>query len=318
MVEQGCLASLDGLIWLRTGHQVAAKFNQHQTTVSRNSRKCAKIFGISLERQAAEWQVIGDQKLLALQRKVHQHVRFQSNQPLRLDAQHWSGPLLCAPAPTGWILGNLNFLEYQRPEQLLRKRIIDAWLTSYPDTPDQDPDLATIRLSTMPMYLVVQAGHPLLALGDAVSFADVARYPLLPLPEQAFPKFQRMLKAMGLDPDPSTSEPLAADNVACQERIEDLMVGFSSPQTLPLFGEEIRILPLNLPIEVGDALVVRREFSEFPQIQALIDLLRNRLTELAKTTPDLCVLEAGQDEAVQDEGVQDEVVPVALGRLSQV
>jgi len=297
MVEQGCLASMDGLIWLRTGHQVAAKFNQHQTTVSRNSRKCAKIFGISLERQAAEWQVIGDQKLLTLQRKVHQHLRFQSGQSLRLDAQHWSGPLLCTPAPKGWILGNLNFLDYQRPEQLLRERIIDAWLASYPDTPDQDPDLASIRLSTMPMHLVVQAGHPLLALGDAVSFADVARYPLLPLPEQTFPKFQRILKAIGLDPDPSRLEYLAAANLPGKERIEELVVGFSSPQTLPLYGEDIRILPLSLPIEVGDALVVRREFCEFPQIQGLIDLLRNRLSELAKTTPDLCVLEGARDQA---------------------
>jgi hypothetical protein len=103
-----------------------------------------------LKRQAAEWQVIGDQRLLSLQRRVHQHVRFQSSQPLRLDAQHWSGPQLLTPAPTGWILGNLNFLEYQRPEQLLRERIIDAWLASYADTP--------IRIRILPPF--ASAGCP--------------------------------------------------------------------------------------------------------------------------------------------------------------
>jgi hypothetical protein len=41
---------------------------------------------------------------------------------------------------------------------------------------------------------------------------------------------------------------------------------------------------------VGDALVVRREFSHYPQIQRLASYLRERLTELALMTPDLAVL----------------------------
>jgi len=138
---------MDGLIWLRTGHQVAAKFNHHQTTVSRNSRKCAKAFGISLERVHSEWQVIGDRRLLNLERRVHQHMRFKSGNSLRLDAQHWSGSLLGPPPPSGWILGNLNFQEYQRPLQLMQERIIDAWITSYPDgSPPIPMRLAMIQI----------------------------------------------------------------------------------------------------------------------------------------------------------------------------
>ena len=68
------------------------------------------------------------------------------------------------------------------------------------------------------------------------------------------------------------------------------MVGFATPLTLPLYGESCQALPLRLPIEVGDALVVRREFTHYPQIQGLAGYLRNRLTELALTTPDLTVL----------------------------
>ena len=290
MVEQDCLASMDGLIWLRTGHQVAAKFNHHQTTVSRNSRKCAKAFGISLERVHSEWQVIGDRRLLNLERRVHQHMRFKSGNSLRLDAQHWSGSLLGPPPPSGWILGNLNFQEYQRPLQLMQERIIDAWITSYPDAPSHDPDLATIRLSKMPMLLVVYAGHPLLELGEAVRFQDVSRYPLLPLPDHAYPKFEQTLKACGLSLDPSQSERPSHGTCASQGPIEDLMVGFATPLTLPLYGESCQALPLRLPIEVGDALVVRREFTHYPQIQGLAGYLRNRLTELALTTPDLTVL----------------------------
>lgn len=290
MVQQDCLASMDGLIWLRTGHHVASKFNQHQTTVSRNSRKCAKAFEISLERVSSEWQVIGDQKLLNLERKVHQYVRFKSGDFLRLDAQHWSGSLLGTPPPSGWILGNLNFLEYQRPLQLMQERIIDAWITSYPDAPSNDPDLATIHLSKMPMVLVVNAGHPLLELGGAVTFKDVSRYPLLPLPDHAFPKFEQTLRACGLSLDPSQSNRQSHQTCAGEGPIEDLMVGFSTPLTLPIYGESCEVLPLKLPIEAGDALVVRREFTHYPQIQRLTDYLRNRLTELALTTPDLTVL----------------------------
>jgi hypothetical protein len=300
MVDQDCLASMDGLIWLRTGHHVASKFNQHQTTVSRNSRKCARAFEISLERVNSEWQVIGDLKLLNLERRVHQYVRFKSGDFLRLDAQHWSGSLLGTSPPSGWILGNLNFLEYRRPLQLMQERIIDAWITSYPDAPGNDPDLATIQLSKMPMVLVVKAGHPLLDLGDAVTFQDVSRYPLLPLPDHAFPKFEQTLRACGLSLDPSQSDRISNATRAGKGSIEDLMVGFSTPLTLPLYGEDCQVLPLRLPIEVGDALVVRREFAHYPQIQWLADYLQNRLTELALTTPELTVLTGNCTEIAVD------------------
>ncbi len=303
MVERDCLACLDGLLWLRSGHKVASKFNLHQTTVSRNSRKCAKIFDITLERIAAEWQVVGDQKLLNLERRVHQYVRFQSGEPLRLEAQHWSQPLLSTPSPQGWIPGNLNFLEYQRPLQLLQEGIIDAWITSYPDTPAQDPTLVTIHLSKMPLLLVVEANHPLAQLGDAVTFKEVSRYPLLPLPNQAFPTFEQALGSCGLSLDPSQSERPARSADAGQDPIEDLMVGFATPLTLSLYGATYQALPLRLPIDVGDALVVRKDFAAYPQIQQLAAHLRSTLRTLALTTADLWVLDADPSEIKPECGV---------------
>ena len=97
-----------------------------------------------------EWELIGDTTSLDLERKVHQRWRWEKQQPLRLEAQHWSGPALCHPVPEGWISGNFDFFDYQRPIELLRKGVIDTWVASYPDIPDHDDvEIASIRLNRM-------------------------------------------------------------------------------------------------------------------------------------------------------------------------
>jgi hypothetical protein len=60
---------------------------------------------------------------------------------------------------------------------------------------------------------------------------------------------------------------------------------------LPLYGEAVAELPLELPMVVGDALLIRREFSDSPQTHDLAAQLRQRLRKLALTTPDVVVLE---------------------------
>ena len=280
MVWVELLEALDGLIWLRTGHQVAARFNLNQSTVSRNSKKCAEEFCLSLVRRQSEWSLEGDPTLLNLERYVHQVSRWRENKPLRLEAQHWSAPLLCAPIPNGWIAGCLNYLEYERPLKLLKERVIDAWITSYPDAlSDDDPDFTAIRLSRLPLLLVVQEGHPLLKLGNQMTFADVARFPFLPLPSGSFPKVQNVLEKLGLWH--KTSGPTEFDWRGRSD-IEDLMVGFATPLALPLYGESFVALPLQVPVEVGDALVVAKEWVDAPQIHQLVSLLRSRLEILAK------------------------------------
>jgi hypothetical protein len=73
--------------------------------------------------------------------------------------------------------------------------------------------------------------------------------------------------------------------------VEDLLVGFSTPLALPLYGESVVELPLKLPMAVGDALMIRREFRDSPQAHDLASQLRQRLRKLASTTPDVEVLE---------------------------
>ncbi len=229
VVELDWLTALDGLIWLRTGHQVEAKLGIGQSNVSRLSRKCAEIFGLSLARGGSEWNLKGDTTLLNLERRVHQAVRWSLGRPLRLEAQHWSGPLICEPAPAGWIAGCFHFHEYERPLQLLREGVIDAWVASYPDVPAAtDPTIACIGLSRMPIWLLVDQSHPLLELGEQVTFADVADYPCMPLPDGAFPKFQVVLAACGLW-NGGTEERIRNPAWFGQVNSEDLLVGFATP-----------------------------------------------------------------------------------------
>lgn len=292
LVELECLAALDGLIWLRTGHHAAAKLNASQSFISRQSRKCAEVFELELERVHSEWQLRGDLTLLNLERKVHQLARWRGAAPLRLEAQHWAAQLLNPAAPQGWIPGNCNYLEYHRPLELLRQGTIDAWIASYPDCPDHDdPDLAVIPLSRMPMLLVVQADHPLLALGQRLTLADVARYPILPLPDSAFPKCQRVLEDCGLwrgaaDPPPAWQG---------QSGLDDLLVGYATPLTLSLYGEGIRVLPLRLPLEVGDTLLLPRAHLHYPQARQLLADLQLRLRQLAHHLPEVVLELPGQD-----------------------
>ena len=282
MVELDCLASLDGLLWLRTGAHVAEKFNCNQSTVSRNSRKCLDIFELEIFKKNSEWQLNGDLRLLNLERKVHQQVRWLGGRPLRLESQHWSAPLLSDHHPKGWIRGNFNYQEYHRPFELLQDRVIDAWIASYPDTPaSNDPTMITIPLSRMPMLLVVKHGHPLLELGSQISFADIAAYPRLPLPEGAFPRFEAALNHCGLgsQTDPSPQRQRSAKHNTTQ--IEDLLVGFATPLSLPLYGANWQALPLRLPIDVGDALVVPRVYRHATPTTQLLSLLLSRLKKLA-------------------------------------
>jgi hypothetical protein len=77
MVSLDLLSSFDGMIWLQSGRKVGELFEQHQTTISRNQKKCAQVFGIKLQKVRNNWQPQGDSLLLQLERMVHQVARLQ-------------------------------------------------------------------------------------------------------------------------------------------------------------------------------------------------------------------------------------------------
>lgn len=291
MIDQCTLAALDGLIWLRKGGSVAEKFDCSQSTISRNAKKCLAEFCLQAKRIDGEWQLKGDTTIINMERKVHQFARWQGRSALRLEAQHWSGPLFCKPAPANWILGNFDFLEYKRPIQLLREGVIDAWLASYPDCPDDDdPDLACFRLNRLPLYLLVADGHPLLDLGDGVTMQDVARFPSLALPDGAFPIFQAQAEAIGLWNTPQKLLRFEQERWYGKMEAGALVVAYATPLSLGFFETKLKQLPLEVPIEVGDALLVRRDFATYPQTLALKDLLLERMGQLASQRSDITLL----------------------------
>ena len=55
------------------------------------------------------------------------------------------------------------------------------------------------------------------------------------------------------------------------------MVGIANPITLSLYGPQTVVLPLQLPITVGDALVVHADFADHPRVGRLVDLLTGYL-----------------------------------------
>ncbi len=275
------LAALDALLWLRTGERAAAYLECTQSTVSRHSRRCLQVFGLAMQKRAGEWCLQGDQALIDLERAVHQLLRWRQGRCLRLDSQHWCGHLLATQLPDAWTCGNSNYLEYQRPHELLLHGVIDAWLCSAPDLPDH-PDLHAIQLTAMPLHMMVRPGHPLLQRGDRLSFADLADYPVLPLPDGAFPKAQRILEDHNLwscpERDRRVQQACWFDTVP----VEDLMIGFGTPlQRVTGFLDGCVPLPLTLPITVGEALVVKREFVARSHLRSLLAALVGRATQLA-------------------------------------
>ena len=264
MIEQDYLEALDALQWLRTGEEVYKRFELTQSSVSRKCHKTLAVFKIGLQRIQGEWCTIGDPSLLLLERRVHQHARFQGQRRLRLEATYWSGPLLCTPTPGRWLLGLTNIVGVARNFQLVRERIVDACLIGLPDLPAlDDPDLTAIVLSSMPVFFVARSDHPLVGRHD-LCFQDIAAYPTLGVSGGAYPLVEKALGAIGLGND---------------------------PLSLEICGGDLVRLPLELPFRSGEAIVVRREFATHPELLALREELLARLAHWATRHPELRLVE---------------------------
>ena len=280
------LAALDHLIWLRTGQRAADALACAQPTVSRNSRKCLEVFGLELARSRGEWRLIGDTELINLERGVHQQWRWSRDHTLRLEAQHWSAPGLDGLALDNWQRGNFNQLDYEQPLALLQDGVIDAWICSAPDAPLRD-GLKGLRLTTMPMHLMVPVGHPLAERRDAIAWDELLPYPVLPLPDGSFPIFERVLRDCGLLPSAAREAAMKQAPWFGQIPVEAMLIGYSSPLTLHLYGDDWVRLPQRLPVEVGDVLMMREPYADHPRTQSLFNQLIDHIAQLAVHHPDV-------------------------------
>lgn len=287
MLSLDKLDALDLTIWLGSGEQAALRLHISQSNVSRRLNSVLSQLELKLLRQEQEWQLHGPPQrleLLALERQVHQAARWQDLAPRRLEGTYWSGPLLATPEPDGWMGGLHTIVGVQRPQWLLRERLIDAWIGAGPDWPAaDDPDLATLHLCRTPVHLVVAADHPLAqqaAAGQPLDWDDVAAYPSLALPPGAYPAVEVALRRLGLWNTPMRM------NRYRRERWEgrseaDLVVGYATVLSEQIAGQLVH-LPLALPFSSGEALVVHRQWAEHRHTRDLWELLHTRLRPWAE------------------------------------
>jgi DNA-binding transcriptional LysR family regulator len=287
------LACLDLIVWLRTGANAARRLGISQPKVSRAVQSVTEVLGVSMAKKEGEWEILGDQSLLNLERSVHQEYRWLKSLPLRLEAQYYSGPHYCDPAPIGWLPGNFDFVEIHTPLCHLRTGVIDAWIGCYPDIPeDDDPDLVCFHLTRLPTHLVVSPDHPLLKKKGKITLEDVCQYPSLALQDNAFPKIQAALTSLNLWNSPqslSRYEHLKWEGLVSS----DLTIGYATALSIGLFQHPKVVLPLEIPLEVGESLVVRRRYASHPRLQNLLEHLRQKARDLARRFPEIRLLGTG-------------------------
>jgi len=286
------LDSLDLLVWLRTEDAAASRLGFSQSKVSRTIAKVSEIFGIQILKDDGEWCLSGDLSLLSAERFVHQKFRWTGDTPLRIEAQYYSGPLFCDPVPSGWIAGNFDYLEVHTPLQHLRTGVIDAWIGCFPDVPDEDdPDLACFHLTRLPTHLVVSQNHPLAKVSSAITLQDIRSYPSLALRDGAFPNIQQILQELGLWN--LTIDKFRYSKDQWEGLVEsDLVIGYASAFTLGLFESPQVVLPLSIDMDVGDSLVVKREFIGHPRFLSLLNQLKEKARQLSRQYADVSIPDA--------------------------
>lgn len=285
MLSLESLASLDLCIWLRSGQAAGRHLALNQSSVSRKCGQALELFDLKLIKQDQEWSLQGDPTLLQLERRVHQLARWQNLAPLRLEATYWSGPLLATPEPEGWMLGMCDIVGVGLPLALMRQGVIDGWIASGPDWPDpDDPELVALPLCRYPVHLVVGPNHPLLNQGP-ITWDDVAAFPSLALPPGTYPLVEACLKQLGLWNAPVRMGRYRRERWEGQAEA-DLTIGYATVLSERVAGSLVR-LPLDLPLDSGESLVVRREFGQHPHTLGLAAELHRRLEPFAAAAPEI-------------------------------
>jgi hypothetical protein len=147
LIPLDCLSCLDGLLWLRTQEQVARKMHLAQSSVSRNARRCCEVFGVNLIKIGSEYHLGGDLTLLHMERDVHQYYEWNAPVALRIDGQRDVHPVLRSWIDEDWVVGNFDYADMEHPLRLVRRGIVDVWITHGEEIPaEHDHELATVVL----------------------------------------------------------------------------------------------------------------------------------------------------------------------------
>ena len=188
MLSQEELESLDFLQWLGTGALAARQLCCNQATVSRHAVHGQKTLGISLQRQpGGTYGVTGNDRLLRLERQVHQVARFLGWRPLRLHLITGKGHLSMG-LPPGWCSNPPCPLEYQVDgAALLDGYVLDACIMQRPQVASLDSQrFCVVELLNSPLFLVTNGAHALsqdkgITAADLASQAQLIHLNILPV-----------------------------------------------------------------------------------------------------------------------------------------
>ena len=288
MISVADLKYLDFQIWLRSGEECARRLFTTQSTISRRNAETLKTLDLKTKRdEFGDWIIEGDETLLNMERNIHQIYRLgNSEENLRLEATYWSGPTLATPVPEGWVNGVWNHVGMARPLHLIRKGIIDAWISSYqPDLPEPDnPDFAVIDLCKTPVKLVANKHHPL-ANKKNICKQDLESYPSLSLPKGWFPLTEEKLRSHGLRSTEAIMKKHKKEQ--WEGKTEDqLTLSYATCLGLEVM-KNLSVLDYDLNLTSGESLVVKKNLVDNQKIQLLLSCLRKRVIEKSKIHDEL-------------------------------
>lgn len=131
MVTPDALDALDFLVWLNSGYRAAELCGCHQSSISRRAQEAADVFGVTLIRDRAGWELEGSTVLLDLEREVHQLHRLLRGSELRLELAPELVGFLPQLADSAWIAVLAETAQPEHSWSLVERRVIDGWLTDH-------------------------------------------------------------------------------------------------------------------------------------------------------------------------------------------
>lgn len=279
MLNPAHLEAFDLLLWVGNGQQAGLISSLSQPTISRAAHHIVKSLGLHLKKVSGEWRVDGHHEALSWERQRHQLDRLQGQGSLRLEAGAISSRVLAESPPASWVLGRPDAINQPRSLDLLLERVIDAWVcTSAQDLPEEADQAFTVtEVFRTPLRLVAGANHPLVATG-ALRAGDLSAFPSVALDGNWYPKSAARLQHLGLWRDPQRLNHYRSQN--WEGRTADgYTLAYASPVML---ARDPGLVPLDfdLALEQSVALVVRKENSDHPRIQELLDALKQRVGSL--------------------------------------
>ena len=247
----------------------------------------AEFLELDTKKLEGEWCLGGDPYFLNAERNIHQLYRWSKGDSLRIDGVYGVGAPYLTMLLDSWVCGPSNFLNVAHPLSLLGDSILDVWLGCYPDVPEQDDDeFLVVNLTRYPSYFLVDRMHPLLERRDELVLEDLYDFPVLSLPDGAFPKIQSHLKGLGFQ---RSNIGITRHAVSSWEgQTEDqVTVSYGTARTIGNFGGTKVPLPLSTGLTVGDSLVVKRRFASSDYFRQLLLYLGERAQSLSESFDDL-------------------------------